>query len=155
MIFDRTTRLSDMQAITVTAPSTHVLDLGKIGTPYGNTAALKANLGLNHCIPFLIQVTEAFAAAGAATLTVTLEVDDNEAFSSPKVVWTSPAFALAVLKPGANLGVVNYIPSGTPGLGPDERYFRLNYTVGTGPMTAGKITAGVVAAVQTQLLNFG
>lgn len=153
MIFDRTTRLSNDQAITATAASTNVLDTGKIGTPHGDLAALKTNLGLSQCIPFLIQVTENFAAEGAATLTVALQVDDNEAFSSPKTVWTSPAYALAVLKAGANLGVVNYVPSGTPGLGPDERYLRLNYTVGTGPMTAGKITAGVVAAIPTAPLN--
>lgn len=149
MIFDRTLTLSNMQAITVTAASTNVLDTGKIGTPHGDAAALKVNLGLSACIPFLIQVTEDFTAAGAATLTVALQVDDNEAFASPKTVWTSPAFALADLKAGAQLGLVNYVPSGTPGLGPDERYLRLNYTVATGPMTAGKIMAGVVAAIPT------
>lgn len=149
MIFDKTTRISDAQAITVTAVSTNVIDLGKTGTPKGSSSPLVQNLGIGACIPFLIQVVQDFAAAGAATLTVSLQVDDNEAFASPKEVWNSGALALAKLKAGQNLGLVNYIPKGVNDDGPNERYLRLNYTVATGPMTAGKITAGVVYAVQT------
>jgi hypothetical protein len=152
MIFDKTLLLSEKQAITVTAPSTNVIDLLAAGTAPRHAAPLKRNLGIGAMIPFLIQVTEDFAAAGAATLTVALQVDDNEAFSSPTTVWTSGAIALADLKAGENLGVVNYVPKGVNGKGVTERYFRLNYTVATGPMTAGRIQAGVVAAVQTNPL---
>ncbi len=148
MIFDASVRLSASQPITVTAPSANTIDLGKPGRVYRAGADLNVNPGLGHAIPFLIQVDEAFTAAGAATLTIDLQTDDNEAFSSPVSVWTSKAFSLAELKPGANLALVNYVPKGTLDKGL-ERFFRLNYTVGTGPMTAGKITAGVVAAVQT------
>lgn len=137
MIFDLTTLLSDQQAITVTAVSTNVIDLAPIAT------GIIRDIGKGKPIPLLIQVTEQFAAAGAGTLTVTLEVDDNEAFSSAKTVWTSPAIAKATLKPGYVV-VPEYIPRGT-----DERYLRLNYTVGTGPMTAGKIVAGVTMGNQS------
>lgn len=153
MIFDRTLRLSNEQAITTTAASTHTIDLGQLGTVKGAAAALVGNLGIGSDIPFLVQVTEQFTAAGAATLTVALQYDDNEAFSSPLTVWTSPAFTLAQLKPGAQLGLVNYIPKGVLDVNNGERYFRLLYTVATGPMTAGKIVAGVVADVQTAPLN--
>jgi NitT/TauT family transport system substrate-binding protein len=46
--------------------------------------------------------------------------------------------ALAGLKAGTQFNL-DYIPRGT-----NERYMRLNYTVATGPMTAGKIKAGVL-----------
>lgn len=153
MIFDRTALLSDAQAITTTAASTNVIDLGPPSTAPRHAASLRRNLGIGACIPFLIQVVETFTAAGAGTLTVALQTDDNEAFSSPTTVWTSPAIALADLVAGQNLGVVNYIPKGINDKGITERYFRLNYTVATGPMTAGKITAGVVAAVQQSPLT--
>jgi len=152
MIFDDTLLLSKAQAITVTAPSTNVIDLLAAGKAPKHAAALKRNLGIGNAIPFLIQVTEDFAAAGAATLTVELQTDDNEAFSSPATIWSSGAIALANLKAGQNLGLVNYLPKGVNDKGLTERYFRLNYTVATGPMTAGKIQAGVVAAVQTNPL---
>lgn len=137
MIFDQQTLLSDAQAITVTAVSTNVIDLGPIKT------GIVRDIGKGKQIPLLIQVTEQFAAAGAGTLTVALQVDDNEAFGTPKTVWTSAAFALATLKPGFVV-IPEYITRGT-----DERYMRLSYTVATGPMTAGKVTAGVTMGNQS------
>lgn len=137
MIFDQQTLLSDAQAITVTAVSTNVIDLGPIKT------GIVRDIGKGKQIPLLIQVTEQFAAAGAGTLTVALQVDDNEAFSSAKTVWTSAAFALATLKPGFVV-IPEYITRGT-----DERYLRLSHTVATGPMTAGKVTAGVTMGNQS------
>lgn len=153
MIFDQTLLLSKAQAITATAVSTNVIDLLAAGKAPRHSLALKRNLGIGNPIPFLIQVIEDFTAAGAATLTVTLETDDNEAFSSATVIWSSGAISLANLKAGQNLGVVNYLPKGVNDKGLVERYFRLNYTVATGPMTAGKIQAGVVASVQTNPLT--
>lgn len=137
MIFDKTTLLSDQQAITASAVSTNVINLGPVA------ASIIRDIGKGKPIPLLIQITEQFAAAGAGTLTVSLEVDDNEAFASAKTVWTSPAIAKATLKPGYVI-VPEYIPRGT-----DELYLRLNYTVATGPMTAGKIVAGVTAGNQS------
>lgn len=137
MIFDKTTLLSDAQAITATAPSTNVINLGPVAT------GLVRDIGKGKQIPLLIQVLEQFAAAGAGTLTITLEVDNDEAFGSPKVVWTSPAIGKATLKPGYQI-IPEYIPRGT-----DELFMRLNYTVATGPMTAGKITAGVTMGNQS------
>lgn len=137
MIFDKQTLLSDAQAVTVTAVSTNVIDLGPIKT------GIVRDIGKGKQIPLLVQVVEAFTAAGAATLTVSLQTDDNEAFSSAKTVWTSPAIALADLVAGKVI-IPEYIPRGT-----NERYMRLNYAVATGPMTAGKITAGVTLGNQS------
>ncbi|CUS46254.1 MAG: hypothetical protein V4610_06680 [Pseudomonadota bacterium] len=78
------------------------------------------------------------------SLTIGIETDDNAGFSSPKTVWSSPAYALADLAVGAKLLLPDELPVGT-----DERYLRLKYTVaGTAP-TLGKITAGVTAGNQT------
>lgn len=143
MIFDKTTLLSDGQAITSTAPSTNVIDLGATGTAMFASAPQVRDIGKGKQIPLLVQVVEDFAAAGAATLTVSLQVDSVENFASPKTVWTTPALALADLVAGKVI-VPEYIPRGT-----DERYMRLNYTVATGPMTAGKITAGVTMGNQS------
>ncbi len=137
MIFDKTTLLSDAQAITATAPSTNVIDLGPIAT------GMARDIGKGKPIPLLVQVVEAFTAAGAATLTIALQIDTVENFASPTTVWTSGAVALADLKAG-KVFVPEFIPRGT-----NERYMRLNYTVATGPMTAGKIVAGVTMGNQS------
>lgn len=137
MIFDRTSLLSDQQAITATAASTNVIDLAPIA------GGVVRDIGKGKPIPLLIQLTEDFTAGGAATLTIALQVDSVENFASPKTVWTTAAMALADLKAGKVI-VPEFIPRGT-----DERYMRLNYTVATGPMTAGKIVAGVTMGNQS------
>lgn len=137
MIFDQTNLLSDRQAITVTAASTNVIDLGPID------GRVVRDIGKGKPIPLLIQVVEDFDAAGAATLTIALQVDSVENFASPKTVWTSGALALADLVAG-KVVVPEYVPRGT-----DERYLRLNYTVGTGPMTDGAVVAGVTMGNQS------
>lgn len=132
MILDNQTLLSDAQAITVTAASTNTIDLGPIA------AGIIRDIGKGIKIPLLIQVVEAFAAAGAATLVFELQVDDNSSFSSPKSVATTAAIGKAALVPGYQINL-DYVPRGT-----DEKFMRLSYTVATGPMTAGKVTAGVL-----------
>lgn len=132
MILDNQTLFSDQQAITVTAASTNVIDLSPIA------GGLARDIGPGKPIPVLVQVTEDFDAAGAATLTVSLQVDDNSSFSSPKTVISTAAIALADLKAGYQVNL-DYVPRGT-----NERYMRLNYAVGTGPMTAGKVHAGIL-----------
>ncbi|MGX1353372.1 hypothetical protein AB7M49_006993 [Bradyrhizobium elkanii] len=132
MIFDRTNLLSDAQAITATAASTNVIDLGPV--------AIARDIGKGRPIPLLIQVVEAFN--NLTSLTVALQTDDNSAFGSAKTVWSSTVL-LADLIAGAVV-VPEYITRGT-----NERYMRLNYTVtGTAP-TTGKITAGVTMGNQS------
>lgn len=132
MILDNQTLFSDQQAITVTTVSTNTIDLGPIN------AGVVRDVGNGKPVPIVIQVTENFAAAGAAVLTVTLQTDDNPSFTSPKTVSTVPGAAVADLRAGKAI-TMDYLPRGA-----NERYLRLNYTVVTGPMTAGRITAGIV-----------
>lgn len=145
MIFDKTLLFSDAQAITATAASTNIVDLGATGTVYGAAAALTRDVGKGNRLPINIQVVEAFN--NATSLTIELQVDDNASFSSPKTV-ASQTVALADLKAGA-VSSLNYVLPGA-----DERYMRLRFVVtGTNP-TTGKVTAGIVAAVQSNGVDY-
>ena len=128
MLFDSQNLFSDLQAVTVTANSTNLLDTGA-------TRDLLAGEGLF----LVVQVSTAFTAGGAATLVVTLETDDNSSFSSATTLFTSAAIPVAALTLGARPVQIR-VPRGA------ERYLRLTYTVATGPMTAGAVIAGLVLA---------
>lgn len=137
MILDNQTLLSNRQAITASAASTNVIDLGPINQ------GMRRDIGPGTAIPLVAQVTADFAAAGAATLSLALQVDDNSGFTSPKTVHTTAAVPVADLKAGYQMPL-DWVPFGT-----NERYLRLNYTVSTGPFTAGTITAGVTTGKNT------
>ena len=142
MIIDTTTLFSSAQAITATAASTNIVDLGAPGTIYGAATAIVRDIGRGADIPLKCTVVETFN--NLTSLTITIETDDNAGFSSPNTVFTSPTYALADLAIGAR----NLLPESVP-IGTNERYVRLKYTlVGTAP-TLGKITAGVTAGNQT------
>ena len=129
MILDNQTLMSNAQAIVATAGSTNQIDLSPRG------AGIVNDIGNGIQVPIMIQVVEAFN--NLTSLTVSLQVDEDSAFGSPKTVATTPAILLASLVAGY-LFNLDYIPRGA-----NERYMRLLYTVaGTAP-TTGKVTAGV------------
>lgn len=145
MIFDNTLLFSDAQAITADAGSTNTVDLGATGTPYGGIALVR-DIGKGSKIPLSITVVETFN--NLTSLAVSLQVDDNSSFSSAKTVVLSAPILAAALVAGAQIEVPDYIPQGA-----NERYMRLYYDItGTAP-TTGKITAGVVAARQTNFVG--
>jgi hypothetical protein len=142
MIMDATGLFSEQQAITATAASTNSIDLGATGTPYGSASAIARDVGKGEGVPLYCGVVEAFN--NLTSLTISIETDDNSAFSSAVTVWTSPAYTLAQLATGAKYPLPDRLPVGV-----NERYVRLKYTVaGTAPST-GKITAGVVFSRQS------
>lgn len=142
MILDDTLVLSDGQAITADAGSTNIIDLGAAGTPYGHAAGVRRDIGIGTSIPIILHVTEAFN--NLTSLTVSVQVDDDAAFGSPKTVATSAAIPLTSLVAGYKFPFPAEIPEGT-----DERYLRLYYDVtGTAPST-GKVIAAIVAGRQT------
>lgn len=136
MIFDKTNMFSDAQAITASAASTNVVDLGP--------RAIARDIGKGKGVPILIQAVETFdTAAEDGTLTVAYQVDSTETFTPDKAI-TIGTFAEADLVAGWQFPFT-VIPNGL-----NLQYMRLFYTVGgAGSFTAGKITAGVVAGVQT------
>jgi hypothetical protein len=142
MIFDSTSLFSSAQAITASAASSNVIDLGQPGTVFGAATPIVRDIGKGEEIPIGLRVVESFN--NLTSLTVTVETDDNAGFASPTTVFTSIAYPLADLASGAR----HLLPDEMP-VGVNERYVRLKYTVaGTAP-TTGKITAGIVAGVQT------
>ncbi|HHL5027145.1 TPA: Bbp16 family capsid cement protein [Klebsiella pneumoniae] len=128
MLLDQQALFSAAQAITATAASTNVIDTGS-----------NKDVGKYGDIPLLIQVVEGFN--NLTNLTVTVQTDDNSAFSSAADV-LSMTIPLASLVLGYKSPVIT-LPMKM------ERYIRLNYTVtGTAP-TTGKVTAGITGGVQT------
>lgn len=142
MIMDLTTLFSDAQAVTATAASTNLIDLGQPGTVYGAAAAMTRDVGRGAQAALAIRIPQSFN--NLTSLTISVETDDNAAFSSATTVFTSPAYPLTDLATGKR----HLLPDALP-VGVNERYVRLIYTVaGTAP-TLGKITAGIVWGLQT------
>lgn len=119
------------QAITVTAPSTDVIDLG---------VAENIGIGDDPSIEILVLCLQTFTAAGAATLQVAIQGSPDNA------TWTDMAMTNAIGKASLVAGaeVARWsMPSLIAGQAM-PRYLRLNFTVATGPMTAGTIYAGLL-----------
>lgn len=145
MIMDRSALFSDQQAITADAASTNLIDTGARGTVFGASSPIVRDLGPGTRVPLVVTVTETFN--NLTSMVITVQTDDNAAFSSPKTVFTSPTYTLAQLATGAEYLLPEWFPVGT-----NERYVRLFYDItGTAP-TTGKITAGAVAARQTNTI---
>lgn len=130
MILDSTLKFSADQAVTDTAVSTNVIDLG---VPC-------RDIGIGETVPLRVSVTEPFATL--TSLTVAVETSDTENFASSEVVIQTGAVPVASLVNGYAFNI-NEVPKGVVG-----RYMRLNYTVAGTTATAGKITAGITAGNQ-------
>lgn len=144
MIISNQDIFSDGQAITATAASANVIDLGAAGTPYGAPAAIGRDLGSLPMQPIFldIRVTQAFN--NLTSLDIALESDDNSGFASAKEI-AKRTYTLAELNAIKQLTFPSALPRGT-----DEQFLRLKFTVnGTAP-TTGKIFAAVVPGRQTQ-----
>jgi len=128
-ILDKFLQYSDKQAVTATAVSTNVVDAGATKNP-----AIGRDLGAGTPLFLFLSVSQTFTAAGAATLVATLQ--DSADNSSWADVASIGPLSLAQLTAGTSKWVGLPIPT--------RRYTRVNYTVATGPMTAGIISAHIV-----------
>lgn len=142
MIVDDTLVLSDHQAITATARSTNIIDLGAAGTAFGHSAAVARDVGKATHIPMTVQVTEAFN--NLTSLNIALQVDNDAAFGSAKTV-ASRTYLAAEIDETTMLDFPAELPVGT-----DERYLSLLYTVAGSAPSTGKVFASIVAARQAQ-----
>lgn len=140
MILDLESMFSDDQALTVTAVSTNIIDLGATGTPPLSSTALTRDIGPGMPIDILIQVIVA-AGGTSPTLDIDLEQDDNLGFSSAAIVASAVQLTTAAVGDRAS---IRWIPDGT-----NERFIRLNYTLG-GTSPTYTVTAGIVLGIQTQ-----
>ena len=131
MILDNENLLSNDQAVTVTAASEDVLDLG---------GANAGDMSPGEPLELFCQVSEEDF-AGGTSIAVAVQCDDNAAFSSATTLFTTAAIATASLVQGYKFALGS-LPEGC------ERYLRFNYTV-VGTMTAGKLTGGIVPDIQS------
>lgn len=127
MILDKLLMFSEAQAVTATAASTDVIDLGPIdGT--------RRDIGVGYPLEFWTTVNTTATASGAATVNVQLQTSpDNSTWTT---IASSGDLALSALVAGKRI-VSQKVPSGV------KKYLRVNYTVGTGPLTAGAFTSGI------------
>lgn len=140
MIFSAQQLFSDDQAVTATARSTNVIDLGVRGTPYDAAAALNGDIGKGAGVPILIQVTEDFDNATSVEIAI-----ETGAADTLGTVIVSKTVLLADLVEGYQFPV-QILPNEVTG-----RYLGVRYTVtGTAP-TTGKITAGITMGNQTNV----
>lgn len=128
MIIDKFLQVSNEQTVTTTAASTDLIDFGQT----------RPNSGIGHMLSMVVTVDEGVTAAGAAT--VTFAVQD----SANGTDFADVAVTAAIGKADLGLGKQVVIPMPVK----HRRYVRVNYTVGTGPLTAGKFSAQVVAGYQ-------
>lgn len=133
MIIDKELMMSNAQAVTATAASTGVIDLGaRLGLENG---------GLSDDLWLQIRVDTAAAASGSATVAFAFETDDDEAFGTATTLWSRAATGKALLVAGYSVARFK-LPIGM------KRYARVYYTVATGPLTAGKFDAFINSGVQ-------
>lgn len=127
MILDKLLMFSEAQAVTASAASNDVIDLGPIdGT--------RRDIGVGYPLEFWATVNTSAAAAGAATVNIQLQTSpDNSTWTT---LSTSGDLALSALTSGKRV-MSQKVPQGV------QRYLRVNYVVGTGPLTAGAFTAGI------------
>jgi hypothetical protein len=130
MYVDKQLEFSSEQTVTSSAASTNVADLSQA-----------RDIGLSQKY-LAITVDETVTADGAATVNFKIQQDGDSAFSDPTDKYDSGAIGKATLVAGYQM----FIP--LP-LGIDERYIRVHYTVGTGPLTAGKFSAHIVDNIQS------
>lgn len=127
MILDKLLMFSEAQAVTASAASTDVIDLGPIdGT--------RRDIGVGYPLELFVNVNTTAAAAGAATVNIQLQTSpDNSAWTT---LASTSDLALSSLTSGKRVWSQK-VPQGV------QRYLRVNYVVGTGPLTAGAFTAGI------------
>jgi hypothetical protein len=142
MILDKNTIFSEAQAVTVTAPSTNVIDLLPLGQTGYNKVQLRRRKGFGEHIPLLIQIMENFNNLG--TLTIEIQSSDDDTFGTGVTTHLSMPIDLADAQIGW-VAPIDKLPRGISG-----RYLRLRYVVagGTAP-TTGQVTAAIVAAVES------
>lgn len=114
MLIDKLLVMSLDQAITVTATSTDTLDLQKASTSVNRLPVLVRGKNL-----------------APTTATITVQLQQSSDNSTWETIETSRAYTGAELNSGVIAEVVLPVKP--------KRYVRLNYSVGSGPFTAGTV----------------
>lgn len=158
--FDNSLLLSNAQAITSTAASTNLYDVTGAGSGvkpnlvFGTTTVFGADMGQGDGMArptayFTVGTT--FTASGSATMQIQIQAAIDNGSNSPSTYTTiveTDAIAVATLTAGTNFNIP--IPPLTAGEAL-PRFYRFNYVIATGPMTAGTLTAGILLNPPTQI----
>jgi hypothetical protein len=156
MILDGFLAFSINQAITATAVSTNIIDLGiTSGIPSSALGGGARDIGIGDdpAMKLLVQVTTAFNNLTSLNVTLQGAVDNGAGAPAAFVNWWQPSAAvvLANLTVGARLMDMD-MPRPPAGVA-EPRFLQLNYTVtGTAP-TAGTVSAFIVLDRMDQFYN--
>jgi len=132
MLLDALLQLSNAQAVTASAVSTNTIDLG---------TARDIGTGKDLFAVFTVDTTA--TAAGAATVNFQIITSASANLSSPTIIGQTDAIAKTELTAGRKPIVVP-IPASILLAQPiGQRYFGVQYTIGTGPLTAGAFTCWI------------
>lgn len=132
MITDALLQLSSAQAVTSSAVSTNTIDLG---------TARDLGQGSDLYVAFGVDV--AATAAGAGTVTFQIISSASANLGSPTVLASTDAIGKAELTLGRKPIVVCLNSAVLAAQPIGQRYLGVQYTVGTGPLTAGSFSAVV------------
>lgn len=132
MFIDKQNLMSEDQAVTVSAASTNVIDLGDDDAKI-QTLVEKGNVDV------FCQVTETFA--DGTSMKASLQTSDAENFSPAVTLLESAAIGVSSLVAGYKFPF-SKLPAGT------KRYLRMYYTV-VGTMSDGSVTAALAFDSQT------
>lgn len=159
--FDNALLLSNAQAITTTAASTNLYDVTGTGSGsapnqiFGTSTVFGADIGQGDGAvrpTAYFTVPTAFTSSGSsATLTIAIQAAIDNGSGSPSSYTTivqTDAITTATLAAGTNFSIP--IPPLTAGEAL-PRFYRFNYTVASGPFTAGTLTAGILLNPPTQI----
>jgi len=136
MMTDALLQLSSAQAVTATAVSTNTIDLG-----------VARDLGPGRSLFAVWTVDETATAAGAATVTFQVITSAAANLGSPTVVAQTDAIGKAELTAGRK-GFAQRIDPAILAAQPNgQRYLGVQYTVATGPLTAGKFSCVITDAL--------
>ncbi len=133
MITDANLQLSSAQAVTATAFSTNTIDL-----------SVARDIGTGEDLDIHVSVDTTCTAAGGATVQFQVVTSDNANLSSPIILNETDAIPIATLVKGYRMELEIPAQIGSNG----HRYLGLQYTVGTGPLTAGAFTATIALDVE-------
>jgi hypothetical protein len=132
MLLDGYLMFSNGQVLTATADSTNVLDMQN---------ARDLGIGEDQTLKIFVQTGSALLSAGATTTTVTLSGSTDA--STWTVMASSPAVAKTDLTAaGTRIWSID-MPRPVAGQAL-PRYYKLTYTLATGPFTSGTVNAGIV-----------
>jgi hypothetical protein len=132
MILDAFNEFSDAQAVTSTAISTNVIDLGPV------TDNTLRDIGTGNPVWLIVKTnTTATDTSSDATLTITLESDSTANLATSATVhYSTGAIAFASFATAGTVLVAVMLPSGLY-----EQYLGVRFTVASGPLTAGAFDA--------------